>query len=176
MSADGKVVVHDSGGSGRRRRRQPSVASTSLDNSVTYDGTAPTVTINQAVGQGGSDQLPRPSSFTVTFSETVTGFTAGDVSFTARRWAGRRGLHLGDRPVYTVSVTGMSARHGRREHSRGRRKRCRRKPQRRLDQQRQLGDLRYGVAPTVTINQAAGQAGSDERLADPVHVVTSTSP
>ena len=44
------------------------------------DTIAPTVTINQAAGQTDPTSAS-PINFTVTFSETVTGFTAGDISF-----------------------------------------------------------------------------------------------
>ena len=46
-------------------------ASTSTDNTVTWDVTAPTVTINQAVGQPDPTNTS-PITFTVVFSEPVT--------------------------------------------------------------------------------------------------------
>ena len=48
--------------------------------SYTIDKVAPSVTINQAAGQADPTSAS-PINFTVTFSETVTGFAAGDVSF-----------------------------------------------------------------------------------------------
>ena len=82
-----------------------SAASTSTDNSVTYDATTPTVTINQAVGQADPANTS-PINFTVVFSETVTGFTASDVSISGI--AGTPVVNIsGAGPTYTVSVSGM---------------------------------------------------------------------
>ena len=69
----------------------PSDASTSTDNSVTYDGTALSVTINQASGQLD----PTAGStihYTVVFSKEVTDFTASDVAF-GRHGSGQSGGH-----------------------------------------------------------------------------------
>ena len=65
-------VAHDAGANANS-------ASTSTDNSVTYDNVAPTVTINQAAAQDDPTDAS-PINFTVTFSETVTGFATGDVT------------------------------------------------------------------------------------------------
>ena len=54
-------------------------ASTSTDNTVTYDTVAPTVTINQKSGQADPTNA-LPILWTVTFSEPVTGFDAGDLT------------------------------------------------------------------------------------------------
>ena len=56
--------------------------------SYTIDKTAPSVTINQAAGQADPTSAS-PINFTVTFSETVTGFTTGDVTLLAARRAAR---------------------------------------------------------------------------------------
>ena len=67
--------VLDSAGNG-------SAASTSTDNTVTIDNIAPTVIINQASGQPDPTNL-LPVSYTVVFSEPVTGFDSiADISFT----------------------------------------------------------------------------------------------
>jgi hypothetical protein len=50
-------------------------ASTSTDNTVTYDATAPTVTINQAWARPTQPNTS-PINFTVVFSEAVTGFSS----------------------------------------------------------------------------------------------------
>ena len=57
----------------------PNSASTSTDNSVTYDVTGPTVTINQASGQADPVNVG-PINFTVVFNEAVTDFATGDVT------------------------------------------------------------------------------------------------
>ena len=55
------------------------LASTSTDNSVYYDITPPTVTINQA-GTQDDPTAATTVNFTVIFSEKVTGFVSGDLS------------------------------------------------------------------------------------------------
>ncbi|MGZ7018435.1 MAG: Ig-like domain-containing protein, partial [Acidimicrobiia bacterium] len=83
-------------------------ASTSTDNSVTYDATAPTVTINQAAGQADPTN-GSPIAFTATFSETVAGFTGADVSFTGSTAPGTLVAAVsGAGPTYTVNVSGMT--------------------------------------------------------------------
>src|SRR2546429_3743467 len=52
-------------------------ASTSTDNTVTFDPTPPTVTINQAAGQADPTSTA-PITFTAVFSEPVSGVTARD--------------------------------------------------------------------------------------------------
>ena len=57
---------------------QPNAASTSTDNTVQFTAGPPTVTINQASGQ--TDPSSAASiTFTVQFSEPVTGFAASDI-------------------------------------------------------------------------------------------------
>ena len=83
-------------------------ASTSTDNTVTWDVTAPTVTINQAVAQADPTNAS-PINFTVTFSEVVAGFATGDVSFTGSTVGGALvGTVSGAGPTYNVAVTGMT--------------------------------------------------------------------
>ena len=74
---------------------------------MTFDITAPTVTIDQAAGQADPSNSS-PLHFTVIFSEAVTGFATGDVTLTAgtaghpggrRHWLGT---------TYDVAVSGMT--------------------------------------------------------------------
>jgi hypothetical protein len=82
-------------------------ASTSTDNSVTFDNVRPTVTINQAAGQA-DPAVAGPVTFAVNFSEPVTGFTAADVSFAGSTVGGALAAAVaGSGASYTVSVTGM---------------------------------------------------------------------
>jgi hypothetical protein len=85
------------------------VASTSTDNTVQFTAGAPTVTINQAAGQ--TDPSSAASiTFTVQFSEPVTGFTASDIAFTGSTATGTLvAVVSGSGPLYTVTVTGMTA-------------------------------------------------------------------
>jgi len=48
--------------------------------SITYDATAPTVTIASSAGSSGSSTQISPISMTATFSESVSEFSAGDVT------------------------------------------------------------------------------------------------
>jgi hypothetical protein len=83
-------------------------ASTSTDNTVAYVDVPPTVTINQAVGQADPTS-GSPIKFTVVFSEPVTGFTAADVSFAGSTVGGTLVATIsGTGPTYTVGVTGMT--------------------------------------------------------------------
>jgi hypothetical protein len=85
-----------------------SLASTSTDNTVTFDGVSPTVTINQASGQADPTDAS-PVRFTVAFSENVTGFTAADVDLSGSSLSGLSAAVTQISPsTYTVSVTGMS--------------------------------------------------------------------
>ncbi|HQG03740.1 MAG TPA: Ig-like domain-containing protein, partial [Thermoleophilia bacterium] len=104
MDCDGRVAITILGGAvydaaGNRN-------SVSEQVSVTYDATAPTVTINQAPGQ--ADPTNRsPISFTVTFSEPVTGFTSEDVTLSGAAGAGTV-VVAGSGATYTVAVSGMT--------------------------------------------------------------------
>lgn len=87
-------------------------ASSSTDNTVTYDITAPTVTINQSpTGPAQADPTnSSPIVFSVVFSEPVTGFTSGDVSFTgSTNPGGLSATIVGSADLYAVKVTGMAS-------------------------------------------------------------------
>ena len=71
------------------------------------DGTAPTVTINQAAGQADPTNAS-PINFTVVFSEDVTGFTASDVSFAGSTVGSLSATVTGGPSSYNVAVTGMT--------------------------------------------------------------------
>jgi uncharacterized repeat protein (TIGR01451 family) len=86
----------------------PNAASTSLDNTVTFDNVAPTVTLNTAAGQPDPTHTS-PILFTVVFNEDVTGFTGSDVSFAGSTTGGLVAAVSGGGASYTVSVTGMDA-------------------------------------------------------------------
>ena len=76
--------------------------------SYTIDKTQPSVTINQAAGQADPTSAS-PINFTVTFSETVTGFAAGDISFAGSTAGGTLTATVtGTGPTYNVAVSGMS--------------------------------------------------------------------
>ncbi len=108
MTGSGTVTASIAAGVATDGVGNTNVASTSTDNTVTYDTTAPTVTINQGAAQ--SDPTNGPSIvFTATFSETVTGFTNTDVSFAGSTVGGPLAAAVTGGPaVYTVTVTGMA--------------------------------------------------------------------
>src|SRR5262245_39481804 len=82
----------------------PSIASTILVHPA-LDIIAPSVTINQASGQGDPTNAS-PINFTVTFSETVTGFTASDISFAGSTAAGTlSAVVTGSGPTYNMAVS-----------------------------------------------------------------------
>jgi hypothetical protein len=76
--------------------------------SVQFTAGPPTVTINQASGQ--TDPSSATSiTFTVQFSEPVTGFTAADILFTGSTATGTLAANVtGSGALYTVTVTGMT--------------------------------------------------------------------
>src|SRR5438876_4096204 len=83
-----------------------SSASTSADNTVTYDGTAPTVTINQATGRADPAN-GSPINFTVVLSETVSDFATGDVTLSGTAGATTATV-TGSGSTYNVAVSGMT--------------------------------------------------------------------
>ena len=75
----------------------------------TFDGTGPTVTINQAVGQvDPAASAAAPVVFDVVFSETVTDFVDADVTLSGTAGA-TTAVVAGAGTTYTVTVTGMTA-------------------------------------------------------------------
>ena len=82
-------------------------ASTSTDNTVTYDNSAPTVTINQASGQA-DPTTASPIDFTAVFSEQITGFDGSDVSLSGTAGA-TTAVVTGGPVTYSVAVSGMGA-------------------------------------------------------------------
>jgi hypothetical protein len=108
MTSSGNVVASVPAAAAVDADNNPTLASTSTDNSVRFNSPPPTVTINQAVGQA-DPTTGGPITFTVTFSKPVTGFTASDISFTGSTAAGTLVAAIsGSGPVYTVTVTGMT--------------------------------------------------------------------
>ena len=108
MTGTGNVVVSVPAGAATDAAGNASLASTSTDNTVAYDAAAPSVTINQAAGQADPTSAS-PINFTVTFSETVTGFTASDISFAGSTVGGTlTAVVTGTGPTYNVAVSGMT--------------------------------------------------------------------
>ena len=117
MTGPGHRRRDDRRGRRRRCRGQPNAASTSTDNSVTWDNVAPVATIAlQAAsdtGASNSDNLTNAATlvFDVTFSESVTGLTAADFSNVGTSTGCGFGTITGSAAAWTVTATGCSAGH-----------------------------------------------------------------
>ncbi|MEN6449372.1 MAG: Ig-like domain-containing protein, partial [Thermoguttaceae bacterium] len=108
IATDGTVIltvaankVHDAVGNGNE-------ASTGTHNTVTYDTTAPTVTIGRASDQAVLSNASE-LKFVVTFSESVSGFTAEDVTLAGTATGAHVESVTGSGSQYTVIVSGMTA-------------------------------------------------------------------
>ncbi len=110
MTNDGTVTVSVPAGLVHDLAGNANVASTSTDNSVTYDITPPTVTINQAAGQVDPTHASTVN-FTAVFSEPVIGFTAAGVTITGTAGATTATVTPvgSDGTTYTVTVSGITA-------------------------------------------------------------------
>ena len=108
MSGSGVVQVSMAAAAANDLAGNGSLASTSTDNTVSFDNVAPSVTINQASGQIDPTNAS-PILFTVVFSEPVTGFTQSDVSISGSAGGPLAASVSGGGASYTVSVTGMSS-------------------------------------------------------------------
>jgi len=108
MTTSGKVIVSIPAAAAVNARGQKNRASTSTDPQVTFDTTAPTVTINQGTSQFDPTNAAT-ITFNVVFSESVTGFAASDVSFTGSTAGGTLAATVsGSGASYTVIVAGMT--------------------------------------------------------------------
>ena len=108
MTGQGTVIATIAASTVIDSTSNPNTASTSTDNTVTYDSVAPTVTINQAVGQADPAR-GTTINFTVVFNEAVTGFTTGDVTITGTAGGTKTGtVTYVSGNTYNVAVTGMT--------------------------------------------------------------------
>ncbi len=158
MTTPGTVIATIGAGVATDLSGNANVVSTSTDNTVAWDATPPTVTINQAVGQVDPTNAS-PITFTVVFSETVTGFATGDVSFTGSTVGGTLvGTVSGGPTTYTVAVTGMTG-SGTVVASLGAGVATDATGNGNVTSTSTDNTVTFdNVAPTVTINQAVGQA------------------
>jgi hypothetical protein len=111
MAQSGTVTVSIPASVAQDAAGNPNLASTSTDSTVTYnapDITRPIVTVNQAAGQADPTSST-PFSFTVVFSEAVTGFgdSGSDVSLGGTAGATTK-LVSGSGTTYNVAVSGMA--------------------------------------------------------------------
>ena len=108
MTTSGTVIATIAAGVAHDAATNPNPASTSTDNTVTYDNVAPTVTIDQAATQSDPTSAS-PISFTVVFSEPVVGFINTDVTLAGAGAVGATAQVSGSGATYTVNVAGMTA-------------------------------------------------------------------
>ena len=78
----------------------------SPDTTITVDTVRPSVTVDQDAGQADPTNT-QPVVFTISFSESVTGFTEEDLTLVAPE--GATAVVDGSGDAYTVSVSGMAA-------------------------------------------------------------------
>src|SRR5262249_7153485 len=111
MDNDGVVIASIPAGVAKDADGFFNLASTSIDNSVTFKG-SPTVTVEQAPGQADPTNVPT-ILFIATFSEPTTGFSAGDVDFSrSTAFVGTPGLQVSpigakDGTQFELRFTGM---------------------------------------------------------------------
>ena len=162
MTTSGTVIASINAGVAVDAGSNPNLASTSTDNTVTYD-LPPTVTINQAAGQADPTSAS-PILFTVTFSEAVTGFATGDVTLSGTAGA-TTAVVSGSGATYTVTVSGMTT-SGTVIASINAGVAIDAGTNPNLVSTSTDNTVAYDLPPTVTINQAAGQA--DPTSASPI--------
>jgi hypothetical protein len=106
MTTAGTVIATINAGAAFDALNNPNLVATSTDNTVTYDGLPPTVTINQAPGQTDPSSVS-PFRFSVVFNKPVTGFTNTDVVISGT--AGANSVVVTGGPAtYQVEVSGMT--------------------------------------------------------------------
>ena len=109
MTTSGTVIAAVAAGAAVDFEDTGNLVSTSTDNTVTFtapDVTPPSVTIDQA-GAQADPTAASPINFTVTFSEAVSGFTSGDVVLSGTAGA-TTAVVTGGPTVYNVAVSGMT--------------------------------------------------------------------
>jgi Bacterial Ig-like domain len=110
IDQDGTVVASIPAGKAQDADGFFNLASTSTDNVVQVDITAPTVTVEQAPAQADPTSATT-ISFLATFSEPVTGFTNGDVVLGGTAGATTAQVtevSPNDGTTYRIDVTGMT--------------------------------------------------------------------
>ncbi|MGB2982580.1 MAG: choice-of-anchor D domain-containing protein, partial [Candidatus Bipolaricaulia bacterium] len=106
MTGDGTVTATIPAGVAQDAASNTNNASTTTDDTVTYDTTGPTVTIDQAGGQADPTN-GSPINFTVVFSEPVNDFATGDVTLSGAAGATTATV-TGGGMTYNVAVNGMT--------------------------------------------------------------------
>ena len=106
MASDGDVTLTFTG-SASDAATNANQAPTYGDNTVAYDTSGPTVSVDKALGQADPTNVS-PINFTVTFNEDVADFTAPTSRWVVRR-VRRRKVVTGGPQVYNVAVSSMTS-------------------------------------------------------------------
>ena len=113
MTGDGTVIASIPAGGVQDLAGNANAASTSTDNTVTYDATAPTVTVNQAAGQADPTNTA-PILFTAVFNEPINTatFTTADVTLSGTApgatVASVTEIAPNDGTTFEIAVNGMT--------------------------------------------------------------------
>src|SRR2546427_725700 len=107
MTTAGTVIASIAAGVARDAAGNGNTASTSTDNSVSFDATPPTVTINQAAGQADPTNAS-PINFIAVFSEPVSGFSGAGVTISGSAGGAKTVTMSGGPRPSNVSVNGMT--------------------------------------------------------------------
>ncbi len=177
ITSDGTIVAAIPANAVQDLAGNTNAAATSMDNSVTIDTTSPTVTINQSAAQADPTRNSTVN-FTVVFSEPVTGFSNADISLAGSTAnVGSANITVtGSGTTYNVAVSSFSSNGGSVQASV--------KNQAAADGVGHLSRASTttdnmitvdNIAPTVTINQAAGQIDPTNSLPINFTVVFSES-
>ncbi len=108
MTSSGQVIASIDAGVATDDAGNENTASTSDDNSVNYNETDLTVTINQASTQA-DPTYNGTIHFTVVFSQSVSDFATGDVTLGGTAGGTLVGTITGSGTTYDVAVTGMTS-------------------------------------------------------------------
>jgi predicted Rdx family selenoprotein len=110
LSSDGTLTAEVPADGASDAAGNGNTTSTSEDNEVTYDATAPTVTVEQASGQDDPTNS-QPIHFTAEFTEPVTGFTSGDVDLGGSAGHGSATVTVtpGTGNSYDIAVAGLDS-------------------------------------------------------------------
>ena len=108
VTSDGTVTASIPAGGISDYAGNTNNASTSTDNTVTYDTTNPTPVITQAGGQADPTSAT-PVNFNVDFGEDVTGFADNDIDMSASTTPGTLAAVVSGGPQsYNVAISGMT--------------------------------------------------------------------
>jgi subtilisin-like proprotein convertase family protein len=108
MTSSGTVIASVAAGKAYDAAGNGNTASTSTDNTITFDVTGPTVTVNQASGQADPTGAA-PINFTIVFSKPVTGFTGDDVTIGGTAGGTKTVTVTGSGTTYNAAVSGMTS-------------------------------------------------------------------